>query len=171
VMLSSSLPLSSSSDATLEPGLDPKQAVRWSRRLASWPQSLRPTRTRAIWSRVSVSSLGAYRHSSPFVMQPSLPPPPISTSHRNSRPHPRLQDGLGVTSPGAALPTCSYLHHEFHARTHGRTRILFSGLRTSISWTARIAQTWPLSGSTHIRQSRVSALSHSSFTYYCIITS
>jgi hypothetical protein len=148
-MSSSSLPLSSSSDAILQPSLDPKQAVRPGH-VASLGQSCSDRLERE-----------------PFGLAFPCLPSARSAIHR-SRPCLRLPSPYRIETPARILDFSTdsasrhlaqlcllylYLHHEFHARTYGR-----------------IARTWPLSGSTHTRQSRISALSHSSFTYNYIIS-
>ncbi|KAJ7339227.1 hypothetical protein DFH08DRAFT_1082599 [Mycena albidolilacea] len=160
--------MSSSSDATLEPGLDPKQAVRPGHVASLAGQSCSDQLEREpLVSRFRVFP----RRVPPFI---SLCCAAVPAPYRIETPGPILDFSADSASRHLAqlcLLTHIYTTNFTHAHTDATRRsILFSGLRTSISWTARIARTWPLSGSTRTRQSCVSALSHSSFTYDYIIS-
>jgi hypothetical protein len=159
-MSSSSLPLSSSSDAILQPGLDPKQAVRPGH----------------------VASLGQSR-SDRLEREPFGLAFPCVSLARTAIHLPLLRSHIASKLPPASSTSAPprrriiwrsfayyYLHREFHACTHGRNSTICFLNFAHPSRGLHASHGPGLCLDPRTRQSRISALSHSSFTYNYIIS-
>ncbi|KAJ7882422.1 hypothetical protein B0H14DRAFT_2703804, partial [Mycena olivaceomarginata] len=167
-MSSSSLPLSSSSDATLEPGLDPKKAVRpghvaslagqsRSNRLEREPFGLAFPCLPSVRTAIHLPCAAVPASASHLHIASKLPPASSTSAPTRRRVIWRSFAYLLVSTPQIS-------------RTHTWTQlddpfVLWTWHIHLVDCTHRTDLASVLSESTHTRQSQVSALSHSSFTY------